>query len=201
MTKDEAKKLLEQFEFAKLFVEELGWDRHKADLPVAISGTTFALRAVAEKRGMVAWVCQAPAGQQIPDRAMRKRIEHQVAKTTLEHLTIFIDTKRVEQIWCWARRESGKPASVLEHFWYASSGNRGFLQKLGAIAFSLAEEDSLTLVDVTARARAAFDRPTSQLLSATHPNSRSGGHGNEETISCNISTRTNQRYRLSGSPV
>jgi len=154
---DNAKKLLEQFEFAKLFVEELGWDWHNADLPVAISGTTFALRAVAEKRGMAAWVCQAPAGQQIPDRAMRKRIEHQVAKTTLEHLIIFIDTKRAEQIWCWARRESGKPASIPEHFWYASSGNRGFLQKLGAIAFSLAEEDSLTLVDVTARARAAFD--------------------------------------------
>ncbi|MBK8174844.1 MAG: Eco57I restriction-modification methylase domain-containing protein [Rhodospirillales bacterium] len=152
-----AKKLLEQFEFAKLFVEELGWDRHNAGLSVAISGATFGLKAVAEKRGMVAWVCQVPAGQQIPDRATRKKIETQVAKTTLEHLVIFIDAKRAEQIWCWARREAGKPASVPEHFWYASSGNRGFLQKLQAIAFSLAEESTLTLVDVTARARAAFD--------------------------------------------
>jgi hypothetical protein len=52
---DNAKKLLAQFEFPKLFVEELGWERHNADLPVAISGETFALKAVAEKRGMVAW--------------------------------------------------------------------------------------------------------------------------------------------------
>ena len=44
-----------------------------------------------------------------------------------------------------------------EHFWYASSGNQSFLQKLAAIAFSLEEEESLTLVDVTSRARAAFD--------------------------------------------
>lgn len=152
-----AKYLLEQFDFEKLFIEELGWDRHSANLPVEISDTSFALKAVAEKRGMVAWVCQAPAGQQIPDRATRKKIEHQVAKTTLENLIIFTDTKRAEQIWCWARREAGKPASVPEHFWYTTSGNRGFLQKLQAIAFSLAEEDGITLVDVTTRARAAFD--------------------------------------------
>jgi len=152
-----ARTLLEQFYFARLFVEELGWDRHSADLSVPIADANFALKAVAEKRGMVAWVCQAPAGQNIPDRATRRKIETQVAKTTLEHLIIFTDAKRAEQIWCWARREAGKPASVPEHFWYASSGNRGFLQKLEAIAFSLAEEDTLTLVDVTTRARAAFD--------------------------------------------
>ena len=152
-----AKALLGQFSFAKLFVDELGWDQHGADLAVPISGTTYLLKAAAQKRGMVAWVCQAPAGKRIPDRGTRKRIEHQVAKTTLEHLIIFTDTQRAEQIWCWARREAGKPVSVPEHFWYASSGNRGFLQKLEAIAFSLAEENSLTLVDVTTRARAAFD--------------------------------------------
>ena len=152
-----AQALLTQFAFSKLFLDELGWDRHNAALPVEIAGASFALKAVAEKRGMVAWVCQAPDGQQIPDRATRKKIEQQVAKTTLEHLVIFTDAKRAEQIWCWARREAGKPASVPEHFWYAVSGNRGFLQKLEAIAFSLAEEDSLTLVDVTARARTAFD--------------------------------------------
>ncbi len=154
---DRAKQLLAQFNFPKLFIEELGWDRHSTNLPVTISGATFALKAVAEKRGMVAWVCQATVGQQIPDRATRKKIEIQVAKTTLEHLIIFTDAKRAEQIWCWARREPGKPASVPEHFWYASSGNRGFLQKLAAIAFSLDEEENLTLVDVTARARTAFD--------------------------------------------
>ena len=51
-----ARTLLEQFDFPKLFVEELGWDRHGADLSVPISGSTFALRAVSEKRGMVACV-------------------------------------------------------------------------------------------------------------------------------------------------
>ncbi|EAQ26827.1 Eco57I restriction-modification methylase domain-containing protein [Roseovarius sp. 217] len=152
-----ARALLGQFSFTKLFIEELGWDQHGAVLSVSIAGTSYSLKAAAEKRGMVAWVCEADPGQQIPDRVLRKKIEHQVAKTTLEHLIVFTDSKRAEQVWCWARRETGKPVSVPEHFWYSASGNRGFLQKLEAIAFSLAEEDSLTLVDVTSRARTAFD--------------------------------------------
>ncbi len=106
---------------------------------------------------MVAWLCQAPNDRKIPDSATRKKIERLVPKTSLEHLTIFIDTRRDEQIWCWTRREPGRPTTVLEHFWHSTSDNRGFLQKLSAIAFSLAEEDGLTLVDVTARARKAFD--------------------------------------------
>src|SRR3546814_11234787 len=94
---------------------------------------------------MVAWVCQAPAGQQIPYRATRKKIETQVAKTTLEHLIIFTDGKRAEQIWCWARREAAKPAPVPEDVWYASSGNRGFLQTPDTPQFTLAEVRTLTL--------------------------------------------------------
>lgn len=152
-----AKKLLARFEFSKLFIDVLGWDRHAASLSVSVPGYTFTLQAIAEKRGMVTWICDTPAGQGIPDRATRKKIDSQVAKTTFEHLIIFTDQKRAEQIWCWARQEPGKPASVLEHLWYASSENRGFLQKLELVAFSLAEEDALTLVDVNARARAAFN--------------------------------------------
>ncbi len=152
-----ARTLLGKFDFVSLFTEELGWDRLSKTFTVALGGATYALRAVAEKRGMAAVVCEAPAGQNIPDRATRRKIELRVAKTYLEHLVIFTDARRAEQIWCWARREAGKPATVTEHFWYATATNTGFLQKVQAIAFSLAEEPILTLVDVTGRARAAFD--------------------------------------------
>ena len=48
-----AKALLGQFSFAKLFVDELGWDQHSADLSVQISGTTYSLKAAAQKRGII----------------------------------------------------------------------------------------------------------------------------------------------------
>jgi hypothetical protein len=154
---ERAREFLAQFDFGRLFIEELGWDRLNTPFTVAVGGVTQGLRAVAEKRRMPAILCEAPGGQPIPDRSTRRKIEVQVAKAYHEHLIIFTDGKRQEQIWCWARHESGRPATVIEHFWDAKSGNRGFLQKLQAIAFSLAEEESLTLPDVTARARAAFD--------------------------------------------
>ena len=37
-----AQALLKQFAFPKLFLEELGWDRHNAALSVEITGTSFA---------------------------------------------------------------------------------------------------------------------------------------------------------------
>ncbi len=148
--------LLARFDFQRLFTEELGWDRHTATLAITIGPQTFSLRAVAEKRGMVAWLHAAPNGQRIPDRAMRKKIEKQVARSTLEHLIIFTDTGGEEQIWCWARREAGKPVSVLEHFWHGGSGNTGFLQKLARICFSIDEEERLTQLAVMGRARDAF---------------------------------------------
>ena len=46
-----AQALLTQFAFSKLFLDELGWDRHNAALLVEISGTSFALKAVAESPG------------------------------------------------------------------------------------------------------------------------------------------------------
>lgn len=88
-----AKKLLEGFEFSKLFIDELGWDRHTVELRVEVPSGTFVLRAVAQKRGMVAWICEALNGERIPDRATRRKIEAQVAKTTLEHLVVFTDAR------------------------------------------------------------------------------------------------------------
>lgn len=157
LNKQNARGLLKDFAFTKLFVEELGWDRHNAALPLQLGEMTYSLKAVAEKRGMVAWHCDMPSGSTMPSRETRRRIETQVAKSNFEHFIIFTDSKRSEQIWCWAKRETGKPAAMPEHLWHATSGNAGFLQKLEAIAFSLEEEERLSLLDVTSRARSGFD--------------------------------------------
>lgn len=152
-----AQAMLCAFDFRGLFVDELGWDRYESSSQLEVAEREFRLEAIAEKRGMVAWLCKTTDGLPIPDNATRRKIDKHVGKITLEHLIIFADARQQEQIWSWARREPGRPASVSEHFWYANSGNRGFLQKLQAIAFSLEEEENLTLLDVTERARAAFD--------------------------------------------
>ena len=122
-----------------------------------VRGSSITLSALAEKRGMVAYHCPASTGQPLPDYAQRRKIEHQVAKATHEHLIVFTDPTNTTQIWQWVKREPGKPAACREHVYRASQPGDALLQKLEAIAFTLDEEETLSLTDVTRRARVGFD--------------------------------------------
>jgi hypothetical protein len=159
MTLDPARlrKYLKNFEFITLFIEELGWDHHVATLDVSVDGQTFMLTAIAQKRGMVAFSYTPLSDDHLPDYPMRRRIEHQVAKSIYEHLIIYTDTAQTIQIWQWVKREAGKPTACREHHYRISQPGDALIQKLQTIAFSLEEEETLTLFDVTGRTRTAFD--------------------------------------------
>lgn len=51
--------LLQSFDFRTLFVEELGWDKHKASLDIPLEADQVHLESIAHKRGFVAWHCPA----------------------------------------------------------------------------------------------------------------------------------------------
>jgi hypothetical protein len=110
-----ARALLREAKFRFLFIEELGWDHYNATLDVSVQGSSTTLSAIAQKRGMVAYHCPTPAGQTMPEYALRRKIEHQAAKSALEHLIVFTDAGKTTQIWQWVKREPGKPAACREH--------------------------------------------------------------------------------------
>ena len=149
--------LLKAFDFRLLFIEELGWDHHDARLDIILDSRTIRLQAFAQKRGMVAYLCPTTLGECLPDYAVRRKIEHQAAKTAHEHLIVFIDANQTTQVWQWVRREPGKPIACREHTFHKTQPGDAIIQKLQAIAFSLEEEETLTLTDVTRRAKAGFD--------------------------------------------
>jgi hypothetical protein len=151
------RQLLKEFDFPSLFREELGWDLHNAPLEIQLNGQTKKLQAVAHKRGMVALQCPTSAGGRLPEYSVRRKIEQQVAKAAHEHLIIFTDAAQTTQIWQWVKREPGKPAACREHAFHKSQTGDALIQKLEAIAFTLAEEETLVLGDVTRRTRAGFD--------------------------------------------
>lgn len=150
-----ATEYLRDFAFRRLFVDELGWDnptsRHAEIVPA--EGATFTLEPVAEKRGVRIFHCAV-----IPDRPVRQRIEREVTKLAYEHLIIFSDAAKARQVWQWVAREKGKPAAFREHLWLTAQSPEPLLQKLDHIAFSLDEEEGLTLAGATVRMRDAFDR-------------------------------------------
>ncbi|MGB8170910.1 MAG: hypothetical protein WCF18_25635 [Chthoniobacteraceae bacterium] len=157
LDKSAAKPRLQKFDFAGLFTQELGWDRHKVTLPVSVGGHDFAVQAVAEKRGFVAYHCATPAGQKVPDYPTRRRIEREVSRQTHEHIVVFTDAAQSTQVWQWVKREPGKPTACREHTWHKGHSGEALLQKLDLLFVSLDDEESIALTDVTRQVRAAFD--------------------------------------------
>jgi hypothetical protein len=153
---DRARRQLADFHFESLFVEELGWDRYAGQVEVAVDGDTHHLRGVAEKRGMAAFVVES-SDDALPDHATRRKIERQAARSVHEHLIVYVDVARTTQVWQWVRREPGRPTACRELHYRSGQSGEALIQRLDAITFTLAEEATLSIVDVTQRARAAFD--------------------------------------------
>ena len=152
---ERARRALAEFHLEPLFVEELGWDRYPSHLDVHLDGETYLLRGVAEKRGMAALVHES--GDDVPDYATRRKIERQAAKSVHEHLIVYTDADRTTQVWQWVRREPGRPTACRELHYERGQSGEALIQRLDAVTFTLDEEADLSIVDVTRRARAAFD--------------------------------------------
>ena len=157
LNRNRARDLLATGAVQRLFIEELGWDRHSGLLKITAAGVEVRLQALAEKRGMVVYNCPPPSGESLPDYPNRRKIEQQVAKSAHEHLIVFTDADNETQIWQWVKRELGKPRGCREHRFQRSQTGEALLQKLEKIAFTLEEEEKLSLTDVTRRTRAGFD--------------------------------------------
>jgi len=152
-----ARTCLKGFDFRKLFIEELGWDKHADHQEVTIDNSVFILEAVAHKRGMVAYVCDPLPDGTIPPYALRRKIEHRLARKVHEHLIIHVDKEQTTQRWQWVKREPGKPAACREQSYHKGHSGDALLQRLEVLAFTLEEEEAITIIDVSGRVRAAFD--------------------------------------------
>jgi hypothetical protein len=155
LDRNRAKQYLKNFDFRTLFLEELGWDKYSAAFPVTLAGESYALRGIAEKRGVVVFV-----SDQMPDYATRLKIEKQVAKSHFEHIIVFADKDCGRQVWQWVRRESGRPLRAREHRYDTSQSGELLIQKLENVLVTLEEEEAFTLADVTRGLKAAFDVET-----------------------------------------
>jgi len=144
--------LLKGFDFKTLFREQLGWDNYSSQLDIPIDGSAYRLTAIAEKRGFVAYVCT-----NIPERAIRLKIDRQVTKSVREHLVVYADRDEGQQVWHWVRREAGRPLASRDHRFDASKTGDPLIQKLETLAFSLEQEETLTIVDVAGRVKTALD--------------------------------------------
>ena len=151
------RQLLRDFDFSKLFIEELGWDRYAGRVDVMVDSRAFPLAAVAEKRGFQVFICEPGLGEQIPEYNTRRKIDHQVTKSAHEHLIVYVYPGRTTQVWQWVKREPGKPTRCREHTYHVEQPGDALIQKLQSLLFTLEEEEQIALIDVGIAVRKAFD--------------------------------------------
>jgi len=146
------RRAIQDFDFSRLFVEELGWDLPPTDLQVEVLDRRHDLHAVAEKSHVGAYLHRAA---QIPERALRMKIERALSKQAHEHLLVFVDDDHTRQVWQWVRRQAGQTPRYREHTYRRDQTGELLVQKLQTLAFSLDEDPSTA--EVTGRTRKAFD--------------------------------------------
>ena len=137
---------------------ELGWDRHVGHVDVEMEDQSYRITAVAEKRGVQIYECAPCPDGRIPERPLRQKIHTMLAKSAHEHLIVFVDAPRQNQVWQWVLRQPGHAAAYREHAYRKGYADEALIQKLNGITFSLDEEDALTLTGVTVRVKDAFDK-------------------------------------------
>ena len=157
LDRDRIREHLDNFDLRSLFIEELGWDHGGTNTEATVAGRTYALQAIAHKRGMVAYQYVADSVDAFPGYSTRQMIERKVVKTVREHFIVYAPHDRSALYWHWVKREPGCPARPRQHIYYRNQTGEALIQKLEQIAFALDEEEKLTIVDVSGQVRRAFD--------------------------------------------
>lgn len=142
---------IQNFAFVELF-NELGWDNFSQKQSITVNGELYSLKGVAEKRGFVIFHCL-----ELPDYATRRKIEKEVAKLHQENMLVYSDPAKSQQVYQWVLRTPGKPAANRQRIYHRGQSGEAIAQALQGVIFSLAEEDSLDLLKVTAKVKKGLD--------------------------------------------
>ena len=161
-------KHLSAFDFARLFVDVLGWNRAPAEgnwQADAAGETVFSRRTLAELGGVVAIQVVVDGGW--PDEQLRLRVWKHIAHSHVENLLIFTDRqdKASQSQWYWVKRdkhpETGKPRlTARRHDYFRGQPVDLFASKLQAMVVELSELDAtgrLPVLEAARRIQAALD--------------------------------------------
>ena len=157
LNRNRVRQHLQNVDLQMLFIEELGWDYGGTNIEATIADNTYTLKAIAHKRGMVAYQYTPTSDDAFPDHPTRQKIERTVTQTVREHIIIYVSHESNTLYWQWVKREPGQTDRSRQHIYHQDQSGEALIQKLEQIAFSLDEEEDLTIADVASRIRAAFD--------------------------------------------
>ena len=148
--------LIQNFEFKKLF-NELGWDHSKVKpFPILVKETIFNLTAIVDKRDFLIFICDSNVDNKIPTKEERRKIDRELTKLFQEHLIIYIDKNKSQQLWQLSIKEPNKPVQYKEFQYFSTQKPELLFQKLRNLLFALDEEEKISILDVKLRVSEQF---------------------------------------------
>ena len=134
----------------QLFRTHLGWDNPRQE-PLPLDPDTMAAHPVASKRAVDVWRVPCPA---VPAAPERHKIIRRIRKLySLETLIVF-DGHDGQMMWLWPElRPSGDSYKAVSYECDRHAVDDEMLDRLAGAAFSLQEEEDLTISDVLSRVR------------------------------------------------
>ncbi|WP_341731106.1 DNA methyltransferase [Microcoleus sp. EPA2] len=156
-TLTESRQLLQDFEFNKLFVQQLGWDNPSSPkiISAEIDGETYARKAIAQLLGVVVYEITTASGH-IPNANQRLTIYREIVQISRENILIFIDANRTKSLWYWVKQEGAK-LYPRDHVYVKREPCDLLLSKVTALKVELAELETLSVIDVAERLQAGLD--------------------------------------------
>jgi hypothetical protein len=154
ISRDQFRQYIQSFDFPMLF-NRLGWNYVDETHPVSAGTSTFNLHTVAEKSGFRIVICGPDDEGKIPPYALRIKIHKAVSRLFKEHLVIFTDEEKTQQLWQVAVSE---PTRITETRWFKGQDPELLFQKASGLFFTLEDEDKITIVDVTGKINANFSQ-------------------------------------------
>ncbi len=150
MNKTQFKKYITEYDFKTMFREELLWNRDNTKQPIVIEDETYLITGVAEKCGLKIVALQI---DEIPSSDIRKKIDTQIRK--LFHYYILILHNAERQVWLVPTKKNDKRELVTVEF--AANQDTEFLyQKIIQLRYTLEDEETLTIVDVSKKVNDVF---------------------------------------------
>ena len=152
---------IKDFNFKGLF-NYLGWDNIRVKFPsIQIKNENFFFNSIAQKSSFVVLECVSTDGN-IPTYSFRSKIDSELRKQIQEHMIIFTNSSKTEQVWVYSYRYNGKARKV-EVSYNTSQEVERLYQRAAGLFFSIDDQENITIFDVTQRMNENFATNTEKV--------------------------------------
>lgn len=169
ISRDEFFQYIKQFDFKNLLIE-LGWDNLRIQKNIKVSEKIYNLEGIVQKKDFTIFLADSGVDSHIQTKDVRRAIDKEISKLYHEHLIIYIDKNKTQQIWQLSIKEPNKPIQYREFEYYSSQKPELLFQKLKNLVFTIDEEEKIGLVDVKLRVSEQFNQNAERVTKKFYDN-------------------------------